>query len=138
MGKDTEGRRSLLVDEHVGRQVRKRRKLLGLAQEQLADALGLSFQQVQKYERGANRVSASKLYRIAEVLHVDIAFFFDGLPDPVDGDAPDEASAHADRTMRAFLATPEGMELAELFPRLGRGRLRRQLLDLVRAMADET
>lgn len=67
------------IDDHVGRQIRKQRNLLGLTQEQLADALGISYQQVQKYETAANRVSAGRLYEIAAKLDTDIAFFFDGL-----------------------------------------------------------
>src|SRR3954464_8804994 len=85
MGEETEGRRPNPVDMHVGGRVRMRRKLLGVSQEQLADSLGLTFQQVQKYERGANRVSASKLYEIAKTLQVPVSFFFDGLADPMDG-----------------------------------------------------
>jgi transcriptional regulator with XRE-family HTH domain len=133
----SEGRHPNPVDLHVGGRVRMRRKLLGLSQEHLADALGLTFQQVQKYERGANRVSASKLYDIAKTLQVPVAFFFDGLVDPVEGLGPDEVGIKADETMQQFLATSEGLELAELFPKIGKGRVRRQVLDLVRAMVED-
>lgn len=114
-----------------------RRKLLGVSQEQLADSLGLTFQQVQKYERGANRVSASKLYEIAKTLQVPVSFFFDGLADPMDGSDGDLVGQQAERIVQEFLTTPEGLELAEVFPKIGRGRVRRQVLDLVRAMAEE-
>ncbi len=114
-----------------------RRKLLGVSQEQLADSLGLTFQQVQKYERGANRVSASKLYEIARTLQVPVSFFFDGLADPMDGSDNDEVGQQAERIVQEFLTTPEGLELAEVFPKINRGRVRRQVLDLVRAMAEE-
>ena len=114
-----------------------RRKLLGVSQEQLADSLGLTFQQVQKYERGANRVSASKLYEIAKTLQVPVSFFFDGLADPMDGSDGDQVGQQAERIVQEFLTTPEGLELAEVFPKIGRGRVRRQVLDLVRAMAEE-
>jgi transcriptional regulator with XRE-family HTH domain len=114
-----------------------RRKFLGMSQEHLAEALGLTFQQVQKYERGANRVSASKLYDMAKILQVPVAFFFDGLANPLEGLGPDEVGIEADEAMQHFLATSEGMELAELFPKIGRGRNRRQVLDLVRAMVEE-
>lgn len=137
MNEVSEGRHPNPVDLHVGGRVRMRRKLLGISQEQLADALGLTFQQVQKYERGANRVSASKLYEIAKTLQVPVAFFFDGLVDPVEGLGPDEIGMKADETMQQFLGTPEGLELAELFPKIGRGRVRRQVLDLVRAMVED-
>ena len=114
-----------------------RRKLLGVSQEQLADSLGLTFQQVQKYERGANRVSASKLYEIAKTLQVPVSFFFDGLADPMEGSDGDEVGQQAERIVQEFLTTPEGLELAEVFPKIGRGRVRRQVLDLVRAMAED-
>ena len=131
-----EARTPNIVDLHVGGRVRMRRKMLGMSQEALADALGLTFQQVQKYERGANRVSASKLYEIAKTFQVPVSFFFDGLPDTTT-DEVDEVSVSAARVVTEFLNTPEGLELAEMFPKIGRGRVRRQVLDLVRAMADE-
>ncbi len=113
-----------------------RRKMLGVSQEQLAAALKLTFQQVQKYERGANRVSASKLYEIAKTLQVPVSYFFDGLADPVTDESDDVGEA-ANRVITDFLNTPEGLELAAIFPKIGKGRVRRQVLDLVRAMADE-
>jgi transcriptional regulator with XRE-family HTH domain len=137
LSEETEGRRPNPVDLHVGGRVRMRRKLLGVSQEQLADSLGLTFQQVQKYERGANRVSASKLYEIAKTLQVPVAFFFDGLADPMEGSNGDEVGHKAERIVQEFLTTPEGLELAEVFPKIGRGRVRRQVLDLVRAMAED-
>jgi len=137
LSEETEGRRPNPVDLHVGGRVRMRRKLLGVSQEQLADSLGLTFQQVQKYERGANRVSASKLYEIARTLQVPVSFFFDGLADPMSGAEEDEVGHHAERVVQEFLTTPEGLELAEVFPKINRGRVRRQVLDLVRAMAEE-
>ena len=137
MAKDTDGRRPSQIDQHVGARVRLRRKLIGVSQEQLADALALTFQQVQKYERGENRISASKLYRIAALLKTDVTYFFDGLPDPVEAAAPDGRGAAADRTVRTFLQTAEGLQLAELFPRIAPGRVRRQIVDLVRVMAEE-
>jgi len=132
-----EARTPNAVDLHVGGRVRMRRKMLNMSQEHLADALGLTFQQVQKYERGANRVSASKLYEIAKTLQVPVSFFFDGLADPVTNEN-DDVGAAADRIVTEFLNTPEGMELAEMFPKIGRGSVRRQVLDLVRAMAEES
>ena len=132
-----EARTPNVVDLHVGGLVRMRRKILGISQEHLADALGLTFQQVQKYERGANRVSASKLYDIAKTLQVPVSFFFEGLADPMSGAEVDATTQHAEKVVQEFLTTPEGLELAEVFPRIGRGRVRRQVLDLVRAMADE-
>src|SRR5580698_2110252 len=87
------------VDLHVGARMRLRRRMQGVSQEKLADALGLTFQQVQKYERGANRVSASKLYEIAAALKAPVSYFFDGLADPAgEGDAPS-----AESTVHGFL-----------------------------------
>jgi transcriptional regulator with XRE-family HTH domain len=113
-----------------------RRRMLQISQEQLADALKLTFQQVQKYERGANRVSASKLYEIAKTLKVPVAFFFDGLADPATSTS-DGSGARANQIVTDFLSTPEGLDLAEAFPKIGRGRVRRQIVDLARAMAEE-
>ena len=122
------------VDLHVGARVRMRRRLAGISQEKLADALGLTFQQVQKYERGANRVSASKLFEIAIALKTPVAFFFEGLPDP----SASEAGAPAvEAGLHDFLMTAEGLELAGLFPRLRRGHLRRRILDLLRAIVED-
>jgi transcriptional regulator with XRE-family HTH domain len=111
-----------------------RRRTLGISQEKLADDLGLTFQQVQKYERGANRVSASKLYEIARSLSSPVAWFFEGLNDPVSGGVSDQG---ADAVLHDFLMTSEGVELASLFPQIRRPRIRRRILDLVRAMVEE-
>ena len=120
------------VDAHVGARIRLRRKLLGLSQQQLAERLGLTFQQVQKYERGVNRVSASKLYETAQVLQASVTHFFEGL----DGEAAADAAPEGETTVTAFLLTTEGMELAALFPRIPKGRMRHQVLELVRTLAD--
>ena len=122
-----------IVDEHVGARIRMRRKLLGMSQERLADALGLTFQQVQKYERGANRVSASKLYETASALSAPVSYFFEGLK----ADTADIAEDDPGEAVRAFLRTTEGLELARLFPRIARGSLRRQLLELLRALDED-
>ena len=121
-----------IVDVHVGGRIRLRRKLIGMSQEQLADALGLTFQQVQKYERGANRVSASKLYETAAALRIPVSYFFEGL----EGTIADIAEDTEGEAVRAFFGTTEGLELARLFPRIPRGAVRRQVLELVRALAE--
>jgi transcriptional regulator with XRE-family HTH domain len=115
------------VDRHVGLRIRMRRRELGMSQERLADAIGLTFQQVQKYERAANRVSASKLWEIAKVLRSNIAYFYEGLED---GGGEGGVSATHD-----FLLTNEGMELAATFPTIA-PRLRRKVLELVRMLGD--
>ena len=124
------------VDLHVGGRVRMRRKMLGISQERLAEALGLTFQQVQKYERGANRISASKLYEIARFLSAPIAYFFEGLSDPAAGKAAGDVHG-AEQHVHGFLMTSEGLELAAAFPRIARARLRRRILDLVRSLTEE-
>jgi len=121
------------VDRHVGLRIRMRRKELGISQERLAESIGLTFQQVQKYERAANRVSASKLWEMSRALSTSIGYFYDGLGEGVEppgSNLPREA-------MQDFLMTPEGIELAAVFPKVPRGRLRRKILDLIRAMAEE-
>jgi transcriptional regulator with XRE-family HTH domain len=125
------------IDVHVGLQVRLRRKALKISQEKLAETLGLTFQQVQKYERGANRISASKLYEIARTLRVPMAWFFEGLSDPSEGRdetaEPPETAAFAHN----FLLTQEGIDLANLFPKVQQRRVRRRLVDLVRSLTEE-
>lgn len=122
------------VDVHVGLRIRLRRKELGVSQEKLAEAIGLTFQQVQKYERAANRVSASKLYEMAKALETSTAYFFEGL---TDADIAGAAEPGGQAQMQAFLLTPEGVELASTFPKIYPPRVRRRILDLVRAMVEE-
>jgi transcriptional regulator with XRE-family HTH domain len=121
------------VDLYVGARLRIRRKVLGLSQTQLADALGITFQQVQKYERGANRISASKLYEAARLLQSPVSYFFEGLDETSFAEQDDGVA----QRMIQFVATPEGLELASLFPRLNDRRLRRRVVDLVKAMVDD-
>ena len=123
------------IDVHVGLQVRLRRKELKISQEKLAETLGLTFQQVQKYERGANRISASKLYEIARTLRVPIGWFFEGLTDPAVGRETSQAVA-SPTYAHDFLLTQEGVDLANLFPRIPQKRVRRRLVDLVRSLAE--
>ena len=123
------------VDSHVGARIRTRRKLRGLGQVALAQRIGVTFQQIQKYEMGANRVSASKLYDIARALQTPVAWFFEGL-----NLAEDDDGATGDLRELAvvdeFLRTPEGVELVKFFPRLSH-RERRGLIALVREVAAE-
>lgn len=123
------------VDLHVGARVRMRRKFLGLSQEGLADAIALTFQQVQKYERGSNRISASKLYEISKTLKAPVAYFFEGFggAEALEGFSESES----EQFVHGFLMTTEGIELAEAFPRIKSAKHRRKILDLVRALAEE-
>lgn len=135
MSKDLElGRAPNPIDRHVGLRIRLRRRELGVSQERLADSIGLTFQQVQKYERAANRVSASKLWEMAKALQTSITYFYEGLGEAI---IPPAAEGVETSDIQQFLMTPEGMELAALFPQIRRARVRRRLLDLVRAMAEE-
>ncbi|MCR6629357.1 MAG: helix-turn-helix domain-containing protein [Magnetospirillum sp.] len=111
---------------HVGGRIRLRRTLMGLSQGQLGGAIGLTFQQVQKYERGANRVSASVLYRVAQVLDVPVSFFFDALPEGMGAWPPSGADD--------ALVRRESLELLRHYYRLAGGE-RRQVYALVKAMA---
>jgi transcriptional regulator with XRE-family HTH domain len=122
------------VDIHVGARIRFRRKLLGLSQQKLAEDLGLTFQQIQKYERGSNRVSASKLYALSRSLQIPVVYFFEGLPNHADAD---QAKLDVARAVTAFLATPEGLELAANFSRIKQSRARRRIIDLIRAMTQD-
>jgi transcriptional regulator with XRE-family HTH domain len=131
---ETDERRPNPVDLHVGARVRMRRKFLGVSQEKLADALGLTFQQVQKYERGTNRVSASKLFEIARFLEAPVSYFFEGLSEPT---VPPEGfeGTRSEQFVHEFLMSPEGLELAALLPRL-KAKQRRRILELVRTLAE--
>lgn len=121
------------VDRHVGLRIRMRRKELGISQERLAESIGLTFQQVQKYERAANRVSASKLWEVSKALSTSVSYFYEGL-----GDTLEPPGANIPREiMQDFLLTSEGIELASLFPKITKSRVRRKVLDLVRVMAGE-
>ncbi|HEY8615450.1 helix-turn-helix transcriptional regulator [Phenylobacterium sp.] len=120
------------IDRHVGLRIRLRRKELGVSQERLAESIGLTFQQVQKYERAANRVSASKLWEMAKALNTSVAYFYEGL-----GGAGAAASNLPKETVQDFLLTPEGLELASSFPRIREPRVRRKILELVRAMGGD-
>jgi len=112
------------------------RMLAGISQEKLGEALGLTFQQVQKYEKGTNRISASRLQQIAKMLGVPVAFFFEGAPS---GEPPAEGfSDTANATYVAdFLATSEGVHLSKAFVRIKSPRIRRRVIDLVEALADD-
>lgn len=127
------------VDKHVGSRVRMRRMMLAMSQEKLGDALGLTFQQVQKYEKGTNRIGASRLQQISNILQVPVAFFFEGAPslniqpDSMNGmkEAPSPAY------VSDFLATSEGLALTKAFTRIKDPKLRRRIVDLVEEIAGE-
>jgi transcriptional regulator with XRE-family HTH domain len=122
------------VDKYVGSRVRMRRIMLGMSQEKLGEALGLTFQQVQKYEKGTNRVGASRIQQIAEILQVPVSFLFEGGPSGMpnangvnEGPSPSYVSD--------FLATSEGLTLTRAFTRIADAKLRRSIVELVEQIA---
>jgi transcriptional regulator with XRE-family HTH domain len=122
------------VDKYVGSRVRMRRIMLGMSQEKLGEALGLTFQQVQKYEKGTNRVGASRIQQIAEILQIPVSFLFDGGPSgtinadgTIEGPSPSYVSD--------FLATSEGLALTRAFTRISDAKLRRSIVELVEQIA---
>jgi transcriptional regulator with XRE-family HTH domain len=122
------------TDSHVGKRVRMRRLMLGLSQTELGDALGLTFQQVQKYEKGANRISASRLQRISQILQVPVFFFFDRAPhEPGQHDAPN--GAPSPQYVSDYLATPDGLHLTKAFMQIPDPKLRRSIVNLVEQIA---
>ncbi len=128
------------IDVHVGRRVRLRRTLLGMSQEQLGDALNITFQQVQKYERGSNRISASRLWDIGQILDVPVSFFFD--------DMSDDTAAHSPRRMKAGgvkdeyeenptdpMARRETLELVRAYYSIKNPNLRKRITEMVKSVA---
>ena len=127
------------VDTHVGSRVRLRRTMLGMSQEKLGEALGLTFQQVQKYERGVNRIGASRLFDLAQVLGVPVQFFYEEAPS---GEAshlvPDGfAEKPAENSIVEFLRSRDGLELNKAFVRISDAKARRAIVDLVRSLAND-
>ena len=120
------------IDVHVGNRIRMRRLLLGMNQETLANALGLTFQQVQKYEGGANRVSASRLSAMAEILAVPISYFFGDLR------SNDAEVSPEDQRWREYLQRPETIEFIRLYYAIPDIRARQQFLEMTKALADAT
>ena len=120
------------VDKYVGSRIRMRRIMLGMSQEKLGESLGLTFQQIQKYEKGTNRVGASRLQQISEILQVPVSFLFEGGPGGAIGglgEAPSPAY------VSDFLATSEGLALTRAFTRISDSKLRRSIVDLVEQIA---
>lgn len=133
-------RRANPMDVHVGTRVRLRRMLLGMSQEKLGEHLGLTFQQVQKYEKGVNRIGASRLFDLAKVLGVPVQFFYDEAPVGMQGMA-EEQTGFSERPGESyvveFLGTRDGLELNKAFARIQDPRVRRAIVDLVRSLAGE-
>lgn len=127
------------IDIHVGSRVRLRRTLLGLSQEKLGSALGLTFQQVQKYERGANRIGASRLYHLASVLDVPVSYFFEDAPDGFEPDNRPDGFAETEQTRLESdpMARRETLELVRCYYRIEDGEVRRRLFSLIKALGPD-
>ncbi len=119
------------IDLHLGKRLRRRRRLLGLTQQQLASAVGVRFQQIQKYECGANRISAARLWELSEALEVPISYFYEGLEDQASATAANDAVRRSEQV----LARKETLDLVRAYYRLGE-RPRRRLLDLAKSLDD--
>ncbi len=119
------------IDLHLGKRLRRRRRLLGLTQQQLADAVGVRFQQIQKYECGANRISAARLWRLSEALEVPVGYFYDGLSATESRDMAQERAEGGE-----ILARKETLDLIRAYYQLGE-RPRRRLLDLAKSLHTE-
>jgi transcriptional regulator with XRE-family HTH domain len=126
------------IDIHVGSRVRLRRMMLGMSQEKLGENLGITFQQIQKYEKGTNRIGASRLQHIARVLQMPVSFFFEdapGSPAAAVNNSAGMAEPPATNYVVDFLSSSEGIQLNRAFVRIKDAKLRRRVIDLVQAMA---
>lgn len=123
------------IDKHVGARVRMRRLMVGMSQEKLGNALGITFQQIQKYEKGTNRIGASRLQQISGVLGVPVSYFFEDAQGEAvtDGGFAEEKSDF----VAEFLATSEGLQLTRSFMKVKDPKVRRRIVDLVTSIADE-
>src|ERR1700743_3183206 len=119
------------IDAQVGNRVRIRRMLIGMSQERLGDMLGLTFQQVQKYEKGVNRIGAGRLFEIARILGVPIDFFYDGVGFPAEG------LAETTPPVMEFVSSGEGLQLSLAFMKIKDPKVRKRVLDLVKSLAEE-
>lgn len=139
---DTERQRKPnAVDHHVGSRIRMRRMLLGISQEKLGNMLGLTFQQVQKYEKGVNRIGASRLFELAAILGVSVQYFFVDVPERESGDAgsPElsKSKQQDGEVVVDFLGSRESIELNRAFMSISKPQVRRSIIELVRSMADD-
>lgn len=121
------------IDKHVGSRVRMRRMMLDMSQGKLADAIGLTFQQVQKYEKGTNRMGSSRLQQIANTLQVPVTFFFEEVP----GQPKIESKAPSPAYVSDFLATTDGLALTKAFMQIKDAKLRRSIVNVVKELADD-
>ena len=124
------------TDTHVGSRIRLRRNMLGMSQEKLGDMLGITFQQVQKYEKGTNRVGASRLQAISQILQVPVSFFFEDVSSAEPARQGGLAEAGGPAPALDFCSSAEGLQLNRAFVRIGDAKVRRKVIELVKALAD--
>ena len=120
------------IDEHLGKRLKARRLMLDLSQEKLADLVGVTFQQIQKYENGVNRIAGSRLWEMGKALGVPPGYFYEGLP----VEAPGVAGEGAPDVVHDMMATQEGQRLLQIFGAIKSAKVRRRVVELVRVMAD--
>jgi transcriptional regulator with XRE-family HTH domain len=120
------------IDIQVGNRVRIRRMLIGMSQERLGDLLGLTFQQVQKYEKGVNRIGAGRLYEVSRILNVPIDFFYQGVASEPGAPAPEAAPP-----VLEFVSSGEGLQLSLAFMKIKDVKVRKRVLDLVKSLSEE-
>lgn len=119
------------IDQHVGTRLRMRRLMLDMSQSDLAQGVGLTFQQIQKYEKGTNRISSSRLQEFSNILKTEISFFFEGSPNEATGEAGIPAN------VSDFFATPDGLSLAKSFMKIKSPKMRRELVGLIETLASK-
>src|SRR5476649_726518 len=120
------------IDAQVGNRVRIRRMLIGMSQEKLGDLLGLTFQQVQKYEKGVNRIGAGRLFEVSRILNVPIDFFYEGVNTQPGAGEPEGAPP-----VMEFVSSGEGLQLSLAFMKIKDAKVRKRMLDLVKSLAEE-
>ena len=127
------------IDVHVGNRVRMRRMLIGMSQEKLGDQLGLTFQQVQKYEKGSNRVSASRLFQMAQILGVNVQFFYDDMPGSVSGNPSTGFAENKNgELIMDLISAAEGLQLNQAFIEIKDADVRRRIIDLVKVLGSRS
>jgi transcriptional regulator with XRE-family HTH domain len=138
-GYDSHSRKPDPIDMHVGSRVRLRRMVVGMSQEKLGERMGLTFQQIQKYEKGTNRIGASRLLQLSHILDVPVQFFFEEGPigTRVSGAMMTFAEPKQESYVMDFINTRDGLELNRAFVKISDPRVRRRVIDLVRALSDE-
>ncbi len=125
------------IDAHIGSCVRLRRMQIGMSQEKLAGLLGLTFQQIQKYEKGTNRIGAGRLYEIAHLFGIPVSYFFEHAPQLIDDEGVGRTSVDADNHILKFASSPEGFQLARAFMKVSDSRVRKRMIELVESLTGD-